>query len=67
MAGRAIGKQIEQDMGDARGRWEGDTLVVETTNFKERSVYRNANPATLKLTERFTRIGRRQGALGGHG
>ena len=51
-----VGKQIEQDMGDARGRWEGDTLVVETTNFKERSVYRNANPATLKLTERFTRI-----------
>ncbi len=51
----AIGKQIEQDMGAARGRWDGDTLVVETTNFKERSVYRNANPATLKLTERFTR------------
>jgi hypothetical protein len=53
----AVGKQIEHDMGDARGRWEGDTLVVETTNFKERSVYRNANPKTLKLTERFTRIG----------
>ena len=51
-----IGKAIAQDMGDARGRWEGDTLVVETTNFKERSVYRNANPDTLKLTERFTRI-----------
>jgi hypothetical protein len=47
---------IAQDMGDSRGRWDGDTLVVETTNFKERSVYRNANPATLKLTERFTRI-----------
>jgi hypothetical protein len=53
----AVGKQIEHDMGDARGRWEADTLVVETTNFKERSVYRNANPKTLKLTERFTRIG----------
>jgi hypothetical protein len=52
----AIGKTIEQDMGAARGRWEGDTLVVETTNFKERSAYRNANPATLRLTERFTRI-----------
>ncbi|HLG59076.1 MAG TPA: hypothetical protein VI485_27285 [Vicinamibacterales bacterium] len=47
--------RIGQDMGDARGRWEGDTLVVETTNFKERSVYRNANPETLQLTERFTR------------
>ena len=43
-------------MGDARGHWEGDTLVVETTNFHERSVYRNANAETLKLVERFTRI-----------
>jgi hypothetical protein len=50
-------KAIAQDMGDSRGRWEGDTLVVETTNFKERSVFRNANPETLKVTERFTRIG----------
>src|SRR5439155_17281282 len=38
-----------------RGRWEGDTLVVETTNFKDRSTYRNANPDTLRLIERFTR------------
>jgi hypothetical protein len=48
---------LRLDMGDARGRWEGDTLVVETTNFKGRSVYRNANPETLKLVERFTRTG----------
>ena len=47
--------QIRSDMGVARGRWEDDTLVVETTNFKGRSAYRNANPDTLKLTERFTR------------
>ncbi|HZI79471.1 MAG TPA: hypothetical protein VFD69_08155 [Vicinamibacterales bacterium] len=45
------------DMGDARGRWEGDTLVVETTNFRERSVYQNATPDRLTITERFTRIG----------
>ena len=51
-----IAPAITQDMGDARGHWEGDTLVVETTNFKARSVYRNANPARLKLTERFVRI-----------
>jgi hypothetical protein len=51
-----IGKSITQDMGDARGRWEGDTLVVTTKNFKERSVYRNANAETLTLTERFQRI-----------
>lgn len=55
--GRApIGKRITQDMGDARGRWEGDTLVVTTRNFKERSAYRNANPETLTLTERFQRM-----------
>ena len=49
------GKTLSFDMGDARGHWEGETLVVETTNFKGRSVYRNANPATLRLVERFTR------------
>ena len=51
-----VGKNIHLDMGDARGHWEGDTLVVETTNFNQRSVYRNANADTLRLTERFTRI-----------
>ena len=43
-------------MGDARGRWEGDTLVVETTNFETLSVYRAANAATLRVTERFVRV-----------
>jgi hypothetical protein len=51
-----VGRNIHLDMGDARGHWDGDTLVVETTNFKNRSVYRNANADALKLTERFTRI-----------
>jgi hypothetical protein len=51
-----VGKNLHLDMGDALGRWEGDTLVVETTNLKARSVYRNANPDTLKLVERFTRV-----------
>ena len=48
-------KNIRLEMGDARGHWDGDTLVVETTNFKARSAYRNADPDTLKLTERFTK------------
>ena len=47
-------KGIELDMGDARGHFEGNTLVVETTNFRDRTVYRNGNPATFKLIERFT-------------
>jgi hypothetical protein len=51
-----VDRRIGLDMGDARGRWEGDTLVVTTKNFRERSVYRNANPETLTVTERFTRI-----------
>jgi hypothetical protein len=48
-----IGKQILLDMGDPRGHWEGDTLVVETTNFTERSAYRNADGRTLRIIERF--------------
>jgi hypothetical protein len=47
--------RIRFDMGDARGHWEGDTLVVETTNFRNRSAYRNANADALRLIERFTR------------
>lgn len=50
-----LGKELRFDMGSARGHWEGDTLVVETTNFKQRSTYRNANADTLRLVERFKR------------
>lgn len=49
-----VGTAIRSDFGDPRGHWEGETLVVETTNFLERSTYRNANPDRLKVTERFT-------------
>jgi len=50
-----ISSEIRQYMGDARGHWEGTTLVVETTNFRPELVYRNANANALKLIERFTR------------
>lgn len=46
---------LPQHMGTARGWWDSDTLVVETRGFREESVYRQANSATLKVTERFTR------------
>ena len=51
-----VGKAIQSYMGDARGRWDGDTLVVETTNFKEQIAYRNASEG-LRLVERFTAVG----------
>ncbi len=41
-------------LGDSRGHWEGNTLVVETTNFIDG--FRGANPATYKMTERFTMV-----------
>ena len=41
--------------GDPRGRWEGDTLVVETTNFTDKTRFCGSSP-DLKVTERFTRI-----------
>ena len=50
-------KSITSYMGSARGHWEGNTLVVETKNFNERGAYRNANPETYTLIERFTPVG----------
>jgi hypothetical protein len=43
-------------MGDSVGHWEGDTLVVETTNFTDKVLYRGA-AENLHLVERFTRVG----------
>ena len=47
---------IRQWNGDSRGRWDGDTLVVETRNFSEDSYYRGAAEG-LHLVERFTLSG----------
>ena len=46
---------IRQWSGDARGHWEGDTLVVETSNFNDQRRWRGSTP-NMKLVERFTRI-----------
>jgi hypothetical protein len=54
--GRAhVGANIRQWLGDSRGRWEGNTLVVETTNFNRQHEFRGATE-NLRLVERFTRI-----------
>jgi len=47
-------RHIRPWMGDSIGRWEGDTLVVETTNFPPQQQFRGASE-NLKVTERFRR------------
>jgi hypothetical protein len=52
-----LGPGIQLYMGDARGHWEGDTLVVESSNFTDKTAVGGAPHSTaLRLTERFTRI-----------
>jgi len=58
---RHIGSKIRQYMGDSRGRFEGDTLVIETTNFNGRvGLTHNGNTnitsTQYALTERITRV-----------
>ena len=46
---------VRKWLGDSIGRWDGDTLVVETTNFTDKTRFRGSSPA-MKVTERFTRL-----------
>ena len=48
-------KTIRQWSGDSRGRWEGKTLVVDTTNFSTKNYYMGS-AENLHLVERFTRV-----------
>jgi hypothetical protein len=48
-------RNIQQWAGDSRGRWEGDTLVVDTTNFTPRTAFQGSGSA-LHVVERFTRV-----------
>ena len=50
-----VGPDIGQWLGDSRGWWEGHTLVVETTNFNDKRLFRAATKH-LRLVERFTRL-----------
>src|SRR4029450_823652 len=46
---------MRQWMGDSRGRWEGDTLGIDTINFTDKTNFRGSG-ANLHLVERFTRL-----------
>jgi hypothetical protein len=52
-----IHENIRQFFGDSVGRWEGDTLVVETTNFNDTPAVGRGATRNLRVTERFTRTG----------
>jgi hypothetical protein len=54
-----INPNLRQWLGDTRGRWEGNTLVLETRNFRRDrgAVYGNANAESFRIVERFTRTG----------
>jgi hypothetical protein len=57
-----VGKNIRHFLGDSRGHWEGNTLVVETTNFTDKtSIGLNGNglrhSEDMVMTERLTRVG----------
>jgi len=50
-----IGEGVRQYTGDYRGHWEGNTLVIENTNFSDKTPFRGSTTA-LKVTERITPI-----------
>ena len=54
MGGEHLPQNIRKWMGDSIGRWEGDALVVDTTNFTDKTQFRGASDQ-LHVIERFTR------------
>ena len=50
-----LSQNIRQWPGDSRGRWEGDTLVVDTVNFNHKTHFQGSSEA-LHVVERFTRV-----------
>ena len=55
-SGAHVGTAIRGYNGDSRGHWEGNTLVVDTTNFSDKTNFRGSRE-TLHIIERFTRDG----------
>jgi len=56
MNAQHVPKNIRLWLGDSVGHWEGDTLVVDTTNFTDKTAFRGSTP-DLHVMERFTRVG----------
>ena len=54
--GPHVAAGVQSWNGDARGHWEGDTLVVDSTNFRP-GTFRNVSTEKLHLVERYTRTG----------
>ena len=50
-----LDKNVRQYQGDSRGRWEGNTLVVDTTNFSDKTNFKGSTSG-LHMVERFTRL-----------
>jgi len=50
-----VSENIRLWQGDSRGRWDGNTLVVETTNFNDKRNFQGSSE-NMRLTERFTRV-----------
>jgi hypothetical protein len=55
IGGTHVPKTIKKWLGDSVGHWEGDTLVVETTNFTDNTRFMGSTD-TLRVVERFTRV-----------
>jgi hypothetical protein len=55
IGGKHAPAHVRSWMGDSIGHWEGDTLVVETTNFTNKTRY-SQTTENLKVTERFSRL-----------
>lgn len=50
-----LSSNVHRWNGDSRGHWEGNTLVIETTNFRPDATFQGSNAKTLKITEYLTR------------
>ena len=51
----ALPQNVRQLQGSSRARWDGDTLIIETTNFTDKTAFQGSSP-DMRLTERFTRV-----------